>query len=309
MQDCAETSTLCCEEPRFLINNVRCSVVPHEQCAAPANRPNWSVACVTTAGSSHTRSNCSYQDYHQGVLINGAAGEWIILAVADGAGSATYSRVGAEIATKVLCDVLVGQIANGDIEPFPNYLGRRVVAEVQDALKTEAENGNVQLRDFACTLLGAAIGPEQVAYLQLGDGAIVRRGAHGWEAIEWPQRGEYANTTHFVTDEDAADHITFKSESLVLPSFGSGGATSRREHVIFTDGIQDLVLDRGAQKPHARFFDFVFQEWRTDAVGGVDERQSSRLQQLLDSQQLRSRTDDDLTIAAVMSLGDRSECT
>ncbi len=66
------------------------------------------------------------------------------------------------------------------------------------------------MRDYACTLLFALVGVEAAVFRQIGDGVIVvnDQSSH-WSWVFWPERGEFANTTFFVTDAVAADHLRF----------------------------------------------------------------------------------------------------
>jgi hypothetical protein len=74
-----------------------------------------------------------------------------------------------------------------------------------NSLATEAD---LKAQDFACTLLAAVIGQNQSVFFQLGDGAMVQSLAGEkdlYHCICWPQQGEYANSTNFLTDADAKE--------------------------------------------------------------------------------------------------------
>ena len=97
------------------------------------------------------------------------------------------------------------------------------------------------VRDFACTLVGAAIGPNQTIFFQVGDGAIVARRGELLECMFWPESGEYANMTYFVTDELASEHLHCRVEE------------SPAEVALLTDGLQRLALVFANQSVHTRF--------------------------------------------------------
>jgi hypothetical protein len=269
----------------------------------------WSVAGVTVRGASHVANDSGCQDYHRGILLSRGAHNWIIAAVSDGAGSAPHSALGANIATNVFCATLRECIDRDPYQKVGNHLGRLIVQEIKDRLTAKAEEKGCVVRDLACTLLGIVIGPYWTAYLQIGDGAIVRRTASEWEVVEWPQRGEYANTTHFVSDGDAEERVCFrceeidKAEAPVTEEDKVERAIEHpiKEYALFTDGIQDLVLDNQIRKPHKKFFEFIFREWRERSEAGVDERQQTRLTTLLLSPEVQRRTDDDLTLVTVIA--------
>ena len=81
----------------------------------------------------------------------------------------------------------------------------RFLASLVELLDEEASNNQAAVSDYACTLLGVVASPSRIAYFQIGDGAIVipsgEPGTYDW--VFWPQHGEYANTTNFVTDANA----------------------------------------------------------------------------------------------------------
>ena len=80
--------------------------------------------------------------------------------------------------------------------------------------------------------------------MQIGDGGVVVVDlGHGLQLPLTPMVGEYANMTHFITDEDAVSR---------LETFTSTG----RAHKVaaFTDGIQRLALNMLDNSPHVPFF-------------------------------------------------------
>ncbi len=68
--------------------------------------------------------------------------------------------------------------------------------------------------------------------MQIGDGGVVVDFGHGLQLPLTPMVGEYANMTHFITDEDAVSRLeTFTSTERV------------HKVAAFTDGIQRLALN------------------------------------------------------------------
>ena len=53
---------------------------------------------------------------------------------------------------------------------------------------------------------------------------------YGW--VFWPQHGEFANQTNFITQDNALEVLEFELEDRCVD-----------EIAIFTDGIERLVLD------------------------------------------------------------------
>jgi hypothetical protein len=156
---------------------------------------------------------------------------------------------------------------------------------VRDEIATLAtEEGNL-VRDYACTLLGAVVGQSTAAYLQIGDGAIVvateESGEYTW--VFWPQHGEYANATNFLTEEQAGQSLLFETGPPV------------DEIALFSDGIERLVLDFSSRTVHSPSFRPIF-DWLARAEPNYDRQPSQALIAYLGSDHVNRRTDDDKTL-------------
>ena len=64
----------------------------------------------------------------------------------------------------------------------------------------------------------------------------------------WPQHGEYANTTNFVTQDNITEAMEFETGPPV------------NELALFSDGIERLVLDLSTRTVHSPAFRPIF-EW------------------------------------------------
>jgi hypothetical protein len=214
-------------------------------------------------------------------------GREILLAVAaDGAGSAKRSEAGAALACAAFLRLAEARIlATGDLSAIDRSFFFEVLADVQASVRECAAREEAEPNDYACTFLAAAIDDQSAAFAQLGDGAIVVSAEapdlYAW--VFWPQSGEYANATYFITGPDAFDRIAY----ACLP---------RRiaELALFTDGVQSLALQLQAQTVHQPFFRSVFRPMRTgDADAG---RLCAGLGVFLASEAVNARTDDDKTL-------------
>jgi hypothetical protein len=141
-------------------------------------------------------------------------------------------------------------------------------------------------RDLACTLLSVIVAPLGGAALQIGDGAIVigeRQPA--WRCVFWPQKGEYANSTFFLSDERglAGAEVTALSDDV-------------SDVVLLSDGVEPLALHFASRSAHEPFFRSVLTPLHATAGQGPLEALSTGLTALLDSPGARSRTDDDATL-------------
>ena len=136
------------------------------------------------------------------------------------------------------------------------------------------------------SLLVAVIGKEAAAFLQIGDGAMVATDETGeWSWIHWPQRGDYANSTFFVTESDASDQMAFDLVRLSI-----------NDVAVFTDGIEPLVLHYATKTVHSPFFDAMFAPVRASNAAGLDESLSAGLERYLAAPRVCERTNDDKTL-------------
>jgi len=158
------------------------------------------------------------------------------------------------------------------------------VDELRDRLATVAAKRSVARRQFAATLVMLVVTDDQLLALQIGDSALVARRAGVWEAICWPESGEFASTTFFITDDP---EVRLRIARLPL------------EHdafALFSDGIENLALDHLACQPHVRFFDPMIKPIDQSAETGKIAKLSLALERYLDSPAICERTDDDKTL-------------
>jgi hypothetical protein len=202
----------------------------------------------------------------------------------DGAGSAKEGGKGAELTCKTAISSISAPLEK---EAAVLFTEQRIIAwikEIRCVIFDKAEADGLTVRDFACTFLGAVIGCSQSLFFQIGDGAIVVSVNNIQGVVFWPESGEYANMTYFVTDQDALSNLRIQI---------SNG--SFEEIAIFTDGIQRLALLFEPQIPYPPFFDPMFAVLRKQSPEHCDvlDRQ---LIQFLNSPAVNERTDDDKTL-------------
>ena len=146
----------------------------------------------------------------------------------------------------------------------------------------EAAANDTTPRQLACTLLAAIVGENWAAFAQIGDGVIVFDGPEGYELAFWPDNGEYANTTRFLTEDDYRANLRIEIVERHVT-----------ELAVLTDGLQMLALDFGQAKVHDRFFAPLF---RTLKNGPDEETLRASLLEFMDSKRVNDRTDDDKTL-------------
>jgi Protein phosphatase 2C len=249
----------------------------------------WKYGFSSVAGTFHTRSSMPGQDACAAEVISDAWGNEVLIAVAsDGAGSALQGQVGSRMACQLFLERVKAHFASsGDCRGLANGFIEDWVAQFQQFVATQAGEEGLGMQDFACTLLAAVVCHEQAAYFQIGDGAIVasrRDEKDCYHCVWWPQQGEYANTTNFLTDAGAVDKIFRRLKS-----------SSIDEIAIFTDGIQSLVLNYRTRSAHSPFFSPLFR-WLRPRGRGYSQELSNSLAAYLSSEKINARTDDDRTL-------------
>lgn len=248
----------------------------------------WKYGFTSVAGSAHEKAALPCQDASRADVFAAPSGEEIFVAVAsDGAGSAAQAQQGAQWACDLFLADAQAHFANGGDW---NDLASGFIAPWIEKFQATVGNwsgADGAITDFACTLLAVVAGREQTVWFHLGDGAIVlspRQNAAQYLCVSWPQQGEYANTTHFLTDADATANVVCES------NFGAAD-----EIALFTDGLQNLVLDYRQRTAHAPFFASLF-AWLRPQPDGYSTELSASLRTYLNSEKVNARTDDDKTL-------------
>ena len=242
----------------------------------------WRYMAASVQGTSHQRNNTPCQDYSTAIELSDAS--LLLLVCSDGAGSGSRSELGSEVACRTLVDevtkfaCLGGRIENATRETALEWL-----EAIRTKLDTQARALGLTTRDLACTLIGALIASDSAAFFQVGDGAVVTlSGDNGYRTVFWPDQGEYANTTYFVTGPDAADRLRLEICSEPVSDVA-----------LFTDGLQHIALRYESKTPHGPFFAPMFARLRSE------EHWHSLREPLigfLRSEAVTKRTDDDCTL-------------
>ena len=123
----------------------------------------------------------------------------------DGAGSASRADEGSQIACRTILEAVEVFLADGNrVVDIELDVARSWVAMVQTAIAFRAGEDGMTARDYACTLLVAVVAEDAAAFYR---SAMARwwlpTKIGEWTWVHWPQRGDYANTTFFVTEERA----------------------------------------------------------------------------------------------------------
>jgi hypothetical protein len=248
----------------------------------------WRYVAASVIGTSHEKSGGACQDANDCQIYALPAGESVLAAVvADGAGSALNGGAGAATTCRALLGLIEEHLHSGaTVEQVSKDTATSWIVAIQNLLDQEAQAASRERRDFACTILALLASESHAACLQIGDGVIVLADSEelAYGHVFWPDRGEYANTTHFVTEDDAVEHLQF-------------APIHRRivEAALLTDGLQTIALNYQQQSAHEPFFKGLFAPLRT-AEEGCARELSESLAAFLASDRVNEKTDDDKTL-------------
>jgi hypothetical protein len=244
----------------------------------------WKYVYDSITGTSHAQSSQPCQDYCKGKVHEYGSSNVLIAACSDGAGSAMLSSFGAkESGERFFAEVelwLQNCVISGppDHEIINSWVNAARISVLEKAIEL-----NALPRELACTLIGAVVADNWAVFVQIGDGAIVFDCEDSYQVAFWPENGEYANTTYFLTDDHYEKHVMID----VLPQ------KKITELAVFTDGLQMLALDYVNSQPYTRFFTPLFATVRSSQD---QELLQKDLLAYLSSERMNKRTDDDKSL-------------
>lgn len=245
----------------------------------------WSWAAAACRGTSHERSGVGLQDAQVSFCPNGKRPDVFVGIVSDGAGSASHGGEGAALACRTFSVSIRQHFERTDQFPLDSDLLNWLDA-LRDRIYVAAERRELTPRDFAATLVCAISDANRVLIAHVGDGSVVIKdlASQQWHAPSWPDHGEYASTTKFVTDEPAAQ--------LRISNFhGDISAV-----VLFSDGLERLALDFASNTPFEKFFEGICRPLYANSGYGRNRSLSDELKRYLGSPRIIERTDDDKTL-------------
>ncbi len=186
------------------------------------------AASVTRRGASHAKTGRPNEDSVCVELL--PRGRGIIAAVSDGAGSAGRakegSRLAADYAVRRARQVILDENETPAFAVHTGLLAARKAIRSRAMLIRDA-----RMSDYHCTLILVAWVYDQVAAIQVGNGAAIVESDSVCKMLTIPQRGEYVNETFFVT-EPHFQQTMFSRETSGITALA-----------LFTDGLQKHAVD------------------------------------------------------------------
>ena len=213
----------------------------------------WRLVGASVVGAGHVVRGDGCDDAH---AIASRLDGSLVIAVADGAGSAPRGGEGARLAVEVA-----------------------LACHDDPAAAVETAAAAVDA-DMATTLAVVHVSSHVVRVAQVGDGAVVLRRGDELEVVGPVDREEFVNETVFLTSATWREHLRVDE----VPAAGVDGIA------VLTDGLQMLAFELPSGRPHLPFFAPLY-DFAASAESSIDE-----LSAFLGSERVCARTDDDKTL-------------
>ena len=245
----------------------------------------WVAAVDYRRGSAEATSGKSCRNFGKlEKLANGI----VMGAVADGAGPASRSHVGARVAVRAALSALrsdeaaVAQALSASSGPDAERLFERMMQAVEEAMRRAAFDEVVPVAELASTLTVFLAGPLGLAAMQVGSGLLVYR-----------LRGGPYDFVFSSGPED--DRPSFVTEPGATASMRVGLQRGPIEFLcIGSEALQPLSLRLPEGSPRTPFFQSL-DRYASSAIDDGDVHRGIR--EFLRSDRLHREVEDDLTLA------------
>lgn len=253
------------------------------------------LVAASKRGRSHAQEGTARDDDFR--IYHCDNSDWYIIAVADGAGSAKFSRKGSEVACTTVLDHCKNLLkSNPQFESaISDYqsdkenkekrteLTRHVIdivykgaLKAHEAIKRVASvNGEATLKDFATTLMFAICKRFDfgwfIASFWVGDGAICifDSNNHTAKLLGTPDEGEFSGQTRFITMPDIfrdPEVVSKRLRMAIVPDFTA--------LFLMSDGVSDPMfetdLNLNDYNKWEEFYRKLTEGFPKDGIGGVD---------------------------------------
>ena len=263
--------------------------------AAADGAPRKDIVAASQRGRSHAQEGRPRDDHFS--LFHCADSDWYVIAVADGAGSAKYSRKGSEVACKTVVDhcksllvdnpefekAILDYAADREDTAKRTALTRGVIdivykgaMKAHEAVKSVSANcEGSKLKDFATTLMFAVCKRYDfgwfIASFWVGDGAMAIYDAEHKtvKLLGTPDEGEFSGQTRFLTMPEIfhdTDAVAKRVRMSIVDDFTA--------LFLMTDGVSDPMFetDRNLNDfaKWEEFYSALRNGFPKDEIEGVD---------------------------------------
>lgn len=206
----------------------------------------------------------------------------VIIAIADGLGSAPRSDLGAQIVVESAVNAVTNLMAEGQTKSRL-LLHAGIVNARNDLFKTAAME-ICQVHELASTILLIIASKDSIAVAHIGDGAIVVKGSDFVKIISEPENYEYANVVVPITSDEWENALRIYESAEPIECIAA-----------FSDGLQNAALKNvnASYQPFEAFFNPLFSyslQIKDSDTAGND------IKDFLMSEKVRGSSDDDMTL-------------
>ena len=313
-------------EPKYKKDDIQIDYVKVE--ALSDGTPQKDIVATSKRGRSHAQEGKPRDDHFKmSHMDNG----WYIMAVADGAGSAKYSREGSRIACEEVTNYCMAQLANSkDFESAVKQYNEHKTESESDARKAvgdyiykivgtaafkahksinaEAAIKKLPAKQYATTLLLAICKKFEfgwfIATFWVGDGAIClyNKQAHTAEVLGVPDEGEYAGQTRFLTMPEIFKDATSLYQRLRFRIVDDFTAL-----FLMSDGVSDPKFETDANLNNPDKWDALWTDLKENGVELTDDNEETKNQLLAWLDFWSPGNHDDRTIAILYEGEDVSQ--
>lgn len=313
-------------EPKYKKDDIQIDYVKVE--ALSDGTPQKDIVAASKRGRSHAQEGKPRDDHFKmSHMDNG----WYIMAVADGAGSAKYSREGSRIACEEVTNYCMAQLANSkDFESAVKQYNEHKTESESDARKAvgdyiykivgtaafkahksinaEAAIKKLPAKQYATTLLLAICKKFEfgwfIATFWVGDGAIClyNKQAHTAEVLGVPDEGEYAGQTRFLTMPEIFKDATSLYQCLRFRIVDDFTAL-----FLMSDGVSDPKFETDANLNNPDKWDALWTDLKENGVELTDDNEETKNQLLAWLDFWSPGNHDDRTIAILYEGEDVSQ--
>jgi hypothetical protein len=253
---------------------------------------DWRCIAASVTGTGHLETSAPCQDSYDVRHITSTCGHAVVIAVSDGAGSASRSDEGSRFIATQSTALTVEYLSKNYPEDNGKWitLFKQVFENVRALLMEDAKKKKAEPKAFAATLILVVLTKNKTICGLIGDCVCVGRAASGeWTSFCPPQKGRYANMTNFITQADAMEKldITMREEPM-------------DDVAVMSDGLLELAVNVSTNTPHPPFFKPLFRF--VEAVDDV-EKGKVLLERFLNSDRVNERSNDDKTLVLAQQKG------
>lgn len=235
----------------------------------------YRIAYAASRGTGHISKSIPCQD-----MVDGFCGpDGAVIALADGAGSCSYSHFGAQAAVTAAKDLLYRWCRVG----FPQ--DAQAISDILFTCLYAMSQNPYPLPEQACTLLLCAADRDgNFLCAHIGDGYIFRISQDCTQLLSDAEHGRDPNETFFLTTQDAASHLRLTrgqlapGEAIELCSDGAGESLFNRQQHSCASAV-------------ARIAHWLQEHSQAEVTEALKENMD---------QLLRSNTADDMSIAVMI---------